>query len=257
MFGTLAPFSVGATTLGRHRGACSDQSTSDALESQPGGRHRRDTSRTRRRTMATAALTAALLAGPGLTSAAEARTYTVRSGDTLAKIAQRHGTDWRTLYNLNRRVISDPSRIFVGQRLELDRTRHRHATQRPRATVAKASNSSFVQRVFAEARRVEGVPYRYGGTSPSTGFDCSGFTSYVFRRAGKIIPRTSGAQAAASRRVSAASLRPGDLVFFRPSGRVSHVAIYAGRGMVWEAPGTGGRVRLAPMWKVSRFYGRM
>ncbi|MEJ7775460.1 MAG: NlpC/P60 family protein [Nocardioidaceae bacterium] len=51
-------------------------------------------------------------------------------------------------------------------------------------------------------------------------------------------------------------MRPGDLIFFRPYGSVSHVAIYAGNGMVWESPGTGQQVRYAGIWDVPRSYGR-
>lgn len=72
--------------------------------------------------------------------------------------------------------------------------------------------------------------YVWGGTSPVTGFDCSGFTQYVFRQAGKSIPRTSGSQYAQSTKVT--NPQPGDLVFFsgNRNGVITHVGIYTGGG---------------------------
>lgn len=185
-------------------------------------------------------------------------TYTVQAGDTLSAIARRAGTSWRQLYQVNRDVLSDPRRIYVGQVLRLrgeadQRTTDSHAFQND----APAEGGSFVQRLLDEARALEGISYNYGGNSPREGFDCSGFTSYVFERAGRTIPRTSRAQAAAADRISRSQLRAGDLIFFTPYGEVSHVAIYAGDGMVWEAPSSGQQVRLAPIWDVPRFYGRL
>lgn len=78
-----------------------------------------------------------------------------------------------------------------------------------------------------------GTPYKSGGTS-SNGFDCSGFTSYVFDKLGVDLPRTSGSQAKTGIKVAKADLLPGDLVFFDTVGgnnsTVSHVGIYIGDG---------------------------
>lgn len=84
-----------------------------------------------------------------------------------------------------------------------------------------------------------GVPYVWGGTS-TRGFDCSGFTQYVYKKAtGKSIPRTSGAQYAASKKISKSQLKPGDLVFFSVgSNRITHVSMYAGNGQLLHAAGT-------------------
>ena len=71
--------------------------------------------------------------------------------------------------------------------------------------------------------------YTWGGTTPSGGFDCSGFTQFVFNKAGKSIPRTSGSQYASSTKVS--NPQPGDLVFFSGNGAgITHVGIYTGGG---------------------------
>lgn len=79
------------------------------------------------------------------------------------------------------------------------------------------------------AHSLSGVRYQYGGTTLS-GFDCSGFTSYVFRQAGRSIPRTAAGQYSATSRVSRAQAQPGDLVFFNQGGGIDHVGIYLGGG---------------------------
>jgi len=101
-----------------------------------------------------------------------------------------------------------------------------------------------------------GTPYRYGGNTPSGGFDCSGLVDYVFRdAAGIALPRTAAAISKVDApRVSRQDLRSGDLVFFHHrSRRVSHVGIYVGKGQFVHAPNTGGTVRLdaldAPYWR--------
>jgi hypothetical protein len=91
-----------------------------------------------------------------------------------------------------------------------------------------------------------GVPYRWGGTSPTTGFDCSGYVQYVYRREGVRLPRTSRQQAAAGTRRPTRwdAARPGDLVLFaNPGEAVSHVAFYAGGGRILHASSSGGGVR--------------
>lgn len=98
------------------------------------------------------------------------------------------------------------------------------------------------QRIVDTALAQVGRPYRWGGTSPRTGFDCSGLTLYSLRAAGLSVPRTSRAQAAATRAVSVEDMRVGDLVFFgRP---VHHVAVYIGNGRFADAPGRGRRVQI-------------
>jgi cell wall-associated NlpC family hydrolase len=100
--------------------------------------------------------------------------------------------------------------------------------------------------VLPTARRYVGTKYVYGGTSPTTGFDCSGFVQYVFAHHGVKLPRTSRQQVGAGRRVEprVSSLRPGDLVFFAAHGsRISHVAIYAGSDRIIHATSSGGEVR--------------
>lgn len=97
--------------------------------------------------------------------------------------------------------------------------------------------------IVSIALSLTGIPYVYGGSTPA-GFDCSGFTQYVYARAGISIPRTSGAQGAAGTFVSASEARPGDLVWHA----YGHVGIYAGNGMVVEATTPGSVTKVQPLW---------
>jgi len=105
--------------------------------------------------------------------------------------------------------------------------------------------------VLRTAASLSGIYYRWGGTTTS-GFDCSGFTSYVFRANGKSLPRTAAAQQRATRRVS--SPQPGDLVFF--GSPAYHVGIYAGGGMMYDSPRTGRTTGLHKVWSAKVTYGR-
>lgn len=91
-----------------------------------------------------------------------------------------------------------------------------------------------------------GIDYRYGGQSPTTGFDCSGLVTHVFREAyGLRLPRTSYAQSRAGPNILPTELEAGDLVFFNTLNRpFSHVGIYLGDGRFVHAPRTGARVRV-------------
>jgi cell wall-associated NlpC family hydrolase len=92
-----------------------------------------------------------------------------------------------------------------------------------------------------------GAPYRYGGSGPDA-FDCSGLVAYAHGQAGIVVPRTAAQQFEAATPVPRTELRPGDLVFFRLSGRtVSHVGIYAGGNRFVHAPQSGGQVRFASL----------
>ena len=103
-----------------------------------------------------------------------------------------------------------------------------------------ASSTSSVQAVLNLAYSKIGCPYVWGAEGPNS-FDCSGFTSYVFKNAaGVSLPRTSSAQSGYGTTVSKSNLQPGDLVFFNTSGEgVSHVGIYVGGGKMIHSPSSG------------------
>ena len=100
------------------------------------------------------------------------------------------------------------------------------ATTKTDTTATSTSNGSWAA-IKNAAYGVLGTPYLYGGTTTS-GFDCSGFTSYAFAAAGISLPRTAGAQYAASTKISQSEAQPGDLVFFNQTGSIDHVGIYLG-----------------------------
>jgi cell wall-associated NlpC family hydrolase len=105
--------------------------------------------------------------------------------------------------------------------------------------------SSSAAAVIPTAERYIGVKYRWGGTSPTSGFDCSGYTQFVFAKHGVKLPRTSRAQAQAGARiVDYRALRAGDLIMFAEDGHpISHVAIYAGRDRILHSSSSGSGVR--------------
>ncbi len=110
--------------------------------------------------------------------------------------------------------------------------------------VASRGSLSAGSRVVQMAKKYLGIPYVYGGSSPS-GFDCSGFTSYVYRQMGYSINRTAHDQLLNGIPVSKNELMPGDLVMFKRPGNtyVHHVGIYAGNGMMIHSPQTGDVVK--------------
>src|SRR4051812_8195889 len=139
-------------------------------------------------------------------------------------------------------MVAAPGQLYAQKELEAIRL----ILVGARVAAGKAAPAASAARVVPTAERYIGTPYRYGGTSPVTGFDCSGFVQYVFARNDVRLPRTSRQQA----KVGAAlprswrSLSPGDLVMFAESGEpISHVAIYAGHNRIIHATSSGGSVR--------------
>lgn len=94
-----------------------------------------------------------------------------------------------------------------------------------------------------------GVPYRRGGNSVESGFDCSGFVKAIYEQTvGLVLPRKAEQQAAATQQINRADLLPGDLVFFNTLRRAfSHVGIYIGEGKFVHSPKPGGEVRIENM----------
>jgi cell wall-associated NlpC family hydrolase len=94
-----------------------------------------------------------------------------------------------------------------------------------------------------------GVPYRWGGSSAETGFDCSGFVRAMYGQTiGKLLPRRADEQAASTQTIAKSELKPGDLVFFNTMRRAfSHVGIYVGDGKFIHAPRSGATIRVEDM----------
>jgi cell wall-associated NlpC family hydrolase len=113
----------------------------------------------------------------------------------------------------------------------------RSGSERPSTPVQKE--------VIQTARSLLGIPYKYGGTTPE-GFDCSGFINYVYRNAaGLALPRMTHDLARAGKPVSAAELRPADLVYFKiERQKPLHVGIYLGKGKFIHSPSTRGKVNI-------------
>ncbi len=100
--------------------------------------------------------------------------------------------------------------------------------------------------VVGIAMKYLGTPYVYGGSSPR-GFDCSGFTQYVYKQAGVNLPRTSGSQTGAGQRVSISNLKSGDLLY-----GPGHVGIYIGNGQFIHSPAPGQSVKIQPVSQFPR-----
>ncbi len=114
---------------------------------------------------------------------------------------------------------------------------------RPVQQEGTAEPEAARQRVVAVARQVIGTPYRFGGSSPDRGFDCSGLVQYSHASAGVGTPRTVSEQKRRAAPRDPDRLRPGDLVFFDTRYKGGHVGIYTGDGRFVHAPSSGGRVR--------------
>jgi cell wall-associated NlpC family hydrolase len=112
----------------------------------------------------------------------------------------------------------------------------------------------FGLRVSDYAKRFLGIPYLYGGSSPSSGFDCSGLVRYVYAHFGVSLAHSSYAQFTSGRSVDRRALRPGDLLFFDDLG---HVGIYIGNGRFIDAPHSGARVAIETLdgWYAAQFDG--
>ena len=103
--------------------------------------------------------------------------------------------------------------------------------------------------IVSEASKYMGIPYRWGGTSPLTGFDCSGFVQFIFRHTLNIkLPRMPVDMSRLGSRVSREELAPGDLVFFNTrGGKFTHVGIYVNDAQFIHAPMPGARVTMSRM----------
>ena len=116
-------------------------------------------------------------------------------------------------------------------------------------TLAKDKASDQATGMVIQAMGLLGVPYRRGGNTESTGFDCSGFVRHLYERSvGRLLPRRAEEQARATQVIDKEELKPGDLVFFNTMRRAfSHVGIYVGDGQFIHSPRAGQSVRVEDM----------
>lgn len=154
--------------------------------------------------------------------------YTVKSGDSLWKIATNYGLTYQSLMKLNNLTSTS---IFVGQKLKINAS-NSTAT----APIVMNPTSNLIQ----IAKQHLGTKYTFGGSKPSTGFDCSGYITYVFNSAGIPTPRQSAAGFYnTAKKVSTPKV--GDLVFFANTYKpgISHAGIYIGNNQMINASNGG------------------
>lgn len=115
--------------------------------------------------------------------------------------------------------------------------------------VVDTQRADNLQDILLNALSLKGVRYQYGGTSPDSGFDCSGFVRYVFREAANIsLPHNARAISQLGDIISRQQLQPGDLVFYNTmKSAFSHVGIYLGNNRFIHAPSSGGGIRIVDM----------
>ncbi|UPK76227.1 C40 family peptidase [Nocardioidaceae bacterium SCSIO 66511] len=157
-----------------------------------------------------------------------------------------------------RRAVALPVTLLLAGGAVVAAPHTADASSAPSST--RTSTPPKIKKAMKVAKRQIGDPYVYGATGPGS-FDCSGFTSFAFRKAGIKLPRTSDAQARHARSISRKKLRRGDLVFFHSGGNVYHVGIYWGRNnghrIILDAPRPGQRVGFTRVWTNSWFPGRV
>jgi len=130
----------------------------------------------------------------------------------------------------------------------------------PAASTLQTRHAAGVADTLNYALNLIGINYKYGGSQPTTGFDCSGYVSHVFRQvAGLSLPHNALAISRQGKQISKHELQPGDLVFFNTLRRsFSHVGIYIGDNRFVHAPSSGGGVEVVNLqdsYWVKRFNG--
>lgn len=120
-------------------------------------------------------------------------------------------------------------------------------TQSQASQKSPQSSSTKGDNIATMAQSMLGKRYRYGGSSPQQGFDCSGLVYFTHTQVGDYVPRTSSDQLRASKAITLEQLEPGDLLFYRINGKPSHVGIYIGNKQFVHAPSSGKTVSVTTM----------
>ena len=173
--------------------------------------------------------------------------------------AGRHGVRWTAVLLIGLLAACGSSEVYrapVDQRgvMVEPQSAAQAASHQQDANAPPPSEHRPNYHMAMVAKQMVGVRYRYGGHSPSSGFDCSGLIYYSYKRIGLRSPRTTQALYQNARPVHESEIRTGDLLFFRLDGRkVSHAAIYLGNNRMVHAPSSGKRVSYAqlssPYWR--------
>lgn len=168
-------------------------------------------------------------------------TYTIQPGDTLYKVSVAQHVSLTSLEEANPQ-ITNYADILVGQQINLPSPSSASSSSisLTDTTSSPAPRPQTVSRqdIVNYAETFEGTPYVWGGTSPSSGFDCSGYVQYVYAHFGITLDRQSLDQATQGTSVTEGELQPGDLLFFANTdsyaylyaNHVTHVGIYIGKG---------------------------
>ncbi|MDB5897915.1 MAG: nlp/p60 protein [Ramlibacter sp.] len=149
---------------------------------------------------------------------------------------------------------------FMAEKRLLDRLEEVRSTMGERVASGASAVKHKASELVVNAMGFLGVPYRRGGSSMETGFDCSGFVRAMYQQTvGLVLPRRANEQAAATQQIDKRDLQPGDLVFFNTMRKAfSHVGIYVGDNKFIHSPKPGAQVRVEDMgisyWS-SRFDG--
>ena len=169
------------------------------------------------------------------------------------------------------RQLAERRQLLASIKSEIDRLQREEAARQARLEAAARNRidsqpvssgggggggnpSGHYSGVVGIAMRYLGIPYQWGGASPSTGFDCSGFTMYVFAQVGVSLPHNAAMQYGMGSPVGREFLQPGDLVFFNGLG---HVGIYIGGNQMIHSPHTGDVVKISPLtgWYADTYVG--
>lgn len=164
------------------------------------------------------------------------------SADTSAKTKQ--GVVLKTSELKVNKVIVSPKKVEEQNAVQPSRSSNTTGKKNTNSSINRGVNKSSSQ-VANYAYNFLGRPYVYGANGPNA-FDCSGFTSYVYRHFGVSLPRTARSQFGAGSAVSRNNLAPGDLVFFNTVGYLGHVGLYIGGGDFIHAASSG-RVKISSL----------
>ncbi|MEO2507823.1 C40 family peptidase [Clostridium paraputrificum] len=164
------------------------------------------------------------------------------SADTSAKTKQ--GVVLKTSELKVNKVIVSPKKVEEQNTVQSSRSSNTTGKKNTNSSINRGVNKSSSQ-VANYAYNFLGRPYVYGANGPNA-FDCSGFTSYVYRHFGVSLPRTARSQFSAGSAVSRDNLAPGDLVFFNTVGYLGHVGLYIGGGDFIHAASSG-RVKISSL----------